>query len=89
MKDTIFFFFFFSFALSFDLWILWYVLLLGLQFFFFNFFLLDLWVLNLGLVFFFHWFFDWSYVFCVMVKLDLFCFVVWVLFNIFFIRFIA
>ena len=29
------------------------------------------------------WFSDWSCVFCVMVKLDLFCFMVWVLFHLF------
>jgi hypothetical protein len=33
------------------------------------------------LVFFFPWFSDWSCAFYVMVKLDLFCFVVWVLCN--------
>jgi hypothetical protein len=42
------------------------------------------WVVVLWwLVFFSLWFFDWSCVFCVMVKLDLFCFVVWVLRNLF------
>jgi hypothetical protein len=62
------------------------VLVLGLWFYFYYFIGIvgsEPWVVVLWwLVFFFPpWFSDWSCVFCVRVKLALFCFVVWVLRN--------
>ena len=81
---------FFPFVLWLDLWILWYVLLLDLYYLFIFYWICGFWTLGYSFVvvcIFFPISFligvVCSFVFFVMVKLDLFCFVVWVLIYIY------